>query len=145
LSEIIASVSGVRGIYGDNLTPQNISKFVSAFAEYCKKNSKSKKIIVGRDGRLNGEIISNLVMNNLLLSGFEVVYIGVAPTPTVQIATEDLKAAGGIAVTASHNPQQWNGLKFLNPNGTFLDPKQIEQFLSIAEKGSFYLCRCKRY
>jgi len=137
LSEIIASVSGVRGIYGDNLTPQNISKFTSAFAEYCKKNSKSKKIVVGRDGRLNGEIISNLVVNNLLLSGFEVIYIGVAPTPTVQIATEDLKAAGGIAVTASHNPQQWNGLKFLNPNGTFLDPKQIEQFLSIAEKGSF--------
>ena len=139
MSEIIASVSGVRGIYGDNLTPQNISKFTSAFAEYCKKNSKAsskpKKIIVGRDGRLNGEIISNLVINNLLLSGFEVVYIGVAPTPTVQIATEDLKAAGGIAVTASHNPQQWNGLKFLNPNGTFLDPKQIEQFLSIAAKG----------
>ena len=137
MSEIIASVSGVRGIYGDNLTPQNISKFVSAFAEYCRKNSKSKKIVVGRDGRLNGEIISNLVVNNLLLSGFEVVYIGVAPTPTVQIATEDLKAAGGIAVTASHNPQQWNGLKFLNPNGTFLDPKQIEQFLSIAAKGIF--------
>lgn len=137
MSEIIASVSGVRGIYGDNLTPQNISKFTSAFAEYCKKNSNSKKIIVGRDGRLNGEIISNLVINNLLLSGFEVVYIGIAPTPTVQIATEELKAAGGIAVTASHNPQQWNGLKFLNPNGTFLDPKQIEQFLSIAAKGSF--------
>lgn len=137
MSEIIASVSGVRGIYGDNLTPQNISKFVSAFAEYCKKKSQSKKIIVGRDGRLNGEIISNLVINNLLLSGFEVVYIGVAPTPTVQIATEDLKAAGGIAVTASHNPQQWNGLKFLNPNGTFLDPKQIEQFLGIADRGVF--------
>lgn len=137
MSEIIASVSGVRGIYGDNLTPLNISKFTSAFAEYCRKNSKSKKIVVGRDGRLNGEIISNLVVNNLLLSGFEVVYIGIAPTPTVQIATEDLKAAGGIAVTASHNPQQWNGLKFLNPNGTFLDPSQIKDFLSIAEKGEF--------
>lgn len=137
MSEIIASVSGVRGIYGDNLTPQNISKFTSAFAEYCRKNSKSKKIVVGRDGRLNGEIISNLVVNNLLLSGFEVVYIGIAPTPTVQIATEDLKAAGGIAITASHNPQQWNGLKFLNPNGTFLDPAQIKEFLAVADKGVF--------
>lgn len=137
MSDIIASVSGVRGIYGDNLTPQNISKFTSAFAEYCRKNSKSKKIVVGRDGRLNGEIISNLVVNNLLLSGFEVVHIGIAPTPTVQIATEDLKAAGGIAVTASHNPQQWNGLKFLNTNGTFLNPAQIKEFLSIADKGQF--------
>jgi len=143
LSEIIASVSGVRGIYGDNLTPQNISKFTSAFAEYCRKNSKSKKIVVGRDGRLNGEIISNLVVNNLLLSGFEVVYIGIAPTPTVQIATEDLKAAGGIAVTASHNPQQWNGLKFLNSNGTFLDPAQIKEFLSITEKGDFNYAQVK--
>jgi phosphomannomutase len=143
LSEIIASVSGVRGIYGDNLTPQNISKFTSAFAEYCRKNSKSKKIVVGRDGRLNGEIISNLVVNNLLMSGFEVVYIGIAPTPTVQIATEDLKAAGGIAVTASHNPQQWNGLKFLNPNGTFLDPAQIKEFLSIADKGDFNYAQVK--
>lgn len=137
MSEIIASVSGVRGIYGDNLTPQNISKFVSAYAEYCKKNSKSKKIVVGRDGRLHGEIISNLVMNNLLLSGFEVIYIGVAPTPTVQISTKALKAAGGIAVTASHNPQQWNGLKFLNSAGTFLEPSEVEKFLSIAEKGIF--------
>ncbi|MBS1494225.1 MAG: phosphoglucosamine mutase [Bacteroidetes bacterium] len=137
MSEIIASVSGVRGIFGDNLTPQNISKFTSAFAEYCRKNSKSRKIVVGRDGRLNGEIISNLVINNLLLSGFEVVYIGISPTPTVQIATNSLKAAGGIAVTASHNPQKWNGLKFLSSNGTFLEPLQIKEFLSIAEKGNF--------
>ncbi|MBL7128475.1 MAG: phosphoglucosamine mutase [Ignavibacteria bacterium] len=138
MSDIIASVSGVRGIVGDNLTPRNISKFTSAFAEYCRERFKSKKVVVGRDGRLHGDMISNLVINNLLLSGFEVVDIGVAPTPTIQIATEELKAAGGISVTASHNPQVWNGLKFLNPDGTFLDEIQVKDLLSIAEKGKFH-------
>jgi phosphomannomutase len=137
LSEIIASVSGVRGIYGDSLTPKNIIKFTSAFAEYCRKNSSSKKIIVGRDGRLHGKIISDLVINTLLLTGFEVIDIGVAPTPTVQIATEHSKAAGGISVTASHNPQEWNGLKFLNHEGTFLDETQVSEFLILAESGNF--------
>ena len=140
MSEIIASVSGVRGIIGDNLTPYNIAKFTSAFAEFSRKYSKGKenKIIVGRDGRKHGEIISGLVINNLLLCGFEVIDIGVAPTPTVQIATEDTKSSGGISITASHNPQIWNGLKFLNSDGTFLDEKQITEFLRIASKEDFY-------
>jgi phosphomannomutase len=139
LSEIIASVSGVRGIIGDSLTPQNIIKFTSAFAQYCRKNSKSKnlRIAVGRDGRLFGEIIEQMVLSNLALSGFEVINIGTAPTPTVQIATEDMKCAGGISITASHNPQIWNGLKFLNPDGTFLDEKQVIEFLKIASEGKF--------
>lgn len=139
MSEIIASVSGIRGITGDSLTPQNIIKYTSAFAEYCRKNTKGKKlrIAVGRDGRLFGEIIEQMVLSSLALSGFEVINIGVAPTPTVQIATEDLKCSGGISITASHNPQIWNGLKFLNPDGTFLDEKQVKEFLKIAEKGNF--------
>ena len=139
MSEIIASVSGVRGIIGDNLTPSNITKFVSAFAEYCKKEHKGRKIriAVGRDGRSRGEIIAGIVINNLLLSGFEVTDIGIAPTPTVQLATENLKCAGGISITASHNPQIWNGLKFLNSDGTFLDEHQVGEFLKIADKGNF--------
>ena len=139
MSEIIASVSGIRGITGDSLTPQNIIKFTSAFAEYCRKNSKNKKlkIAVGRDGRLFGDIIEQMVLSNLALSGFEVINIGTAPTPTVQIATEDMKCAGGISITASHNPQIWNGLKFLNPDGTFLDEKQVGEFLKIASEGKF--------
>jgi phosphomannomutase len=137
MSEIIVSVSGVRGIIGDSLTPQNIIKYVSAFAEYCRLNSKSSNIIVGRDGRLYGEVVADLVINTLRLAGFNVTYIGVVPTPTVQIATEDLKAAGGISITASHNPQIWNGLKFLNTNGTFLDEQQVPEFISIAESGKF--------
>jgi phosphomannomutase len=137
MSDIIVSVSGVRGIMGDSLTPQNIIKYVSAFAEYCRLTSKSKNIIVGRDGRLYGEIIADMVINTLKLAGFNVTYIGIVPTPTVQIATEDLKAAGGISITASHNPQIWNGLKFLNSNGTFLDELQVKEFIDIAESGKF--------
>ncbi|MBS1551761.1 MAG: phosphoglucosamine mutase [Bacteroidetes bacterium] len=139
MSDIIASVSGIRGIFGDNLTPSNITKFVSAFAEYCRIVHKGKrnKIAVGRDGRIHGDIIAGIVINNLLLSGFEVTDIGIAPTPTVQLTTEELKCAGGISITASHNPQKWNGLKFLNSDGTFLDEHQVSEFLKIADKGKF--------
>jgi len=139
LSELIVSVSGIRGITGDSLTPQNIIKYTSAFAEYCRKNSKKKKfrIAVGRDGRLNGDITEGIVINTLRMCGADVISIGIAPTPTVQIATEDMKCAGGISITASHNPQIWNGLKFLNPDGTFLDGDQIEDFKKIAKSEKF--------
>jgi phosphomannomutase len=136
-SEIIVSVSGVRGIAGESLTPQSIIKFTSAFAGYCSKKPGSKKIVTGRDGRLHGNVISEIVINTLLLSGFEVIDIGIAPTPTIQLATEHLKAAGGISVTASHNPQEWNGLKFLNPNGTFLDELQVKELITLAGSGKF--------
>jgi len=137
MSEIIASVSGVRGILGDNLTPINIIKFTSAFIKYCRKNSKSDKIIVGNDGRLHGRLIADIVLSTVSMSGYKAVDIGVVPTPTVQIATEDLKAAGGIAITASHNPQIWNGLKFLNPDGTFLDGNQIKKVIEFGKSGKF--------
>lgn len=137
MTDIIASVSGVRGIIGDNLTPFNIIKFTSAFAEYNRKKGSKNRIAVGRDGRLFGEIVSALVINNLLLSGFEVIDIGTAPTPTVQIATEELKCNGGISITASHNPQIWNGLKFLSGNGTFLDEAQVKTLLKIAGENKF--------
>lgn len=142
MSDIIASVSGVRGILGDSLTPEKIIKFTSAFAEYCKRNSQFKKgnrvkIVVGSDGRLNGEVIESMTISNLAMCGCDVVNIGIAPTPTVQIATEDLKSNGGIAITASHNPQIWNGLKFLNPDGTFLDDVQVKEFLKIVKEGNF--------
>ena len=139
MSEIIASVSGIRGIIGDSLTPGNIIKFTSAFAKYSKKNSghRNLKIAVGRDGRLFGDVIEKMVISNLLLCGAEVINIGIAPTPTVQIATEELNCSGGISITASHNPQIWNGLKFLNPVGTFLDEKQVKKFLQIADRSVF--------
>jgi len=137
MTDIIASVSGVRGILGDNLTPENIIKFTSAFIEYCRKNSKSKNIVIGYDGRKHGNIISDLVLSTVSMCGYTATDIGVVPTPTVQIATEDLKAAGGIAITASHNPQIWNGLKFLNSNGTFLDGEQIKKVIESYKKSIF--------
>lgn len=139
MTDIIASVSGIRGIYGDSLTPQNLIKFSSAFAAYLKIISRKKriKIALGRDGRMHGDIISDIVINNLLMSGVDVIYLGAVPTPTVQTATEDMKCTGGISVTASHNPQEWNGLKFLNADGTFLDESQVKKFLRIAENGNF--------
>jgi phosphomannomutase len=137
MTDIIASVSGVRGILGDNLTPENIIKFTSAFIEYCRKNSKSKKIVVGLDGRLHGNVIANMVLSTVSMCGYTAIDIGVVPTPTVQIATEDLKAAGGIAITASHNPQIWNGLKFLNTDGTFLDGVQIQKVIGSYKKSEF--------
>lgn len=137
MPEIIVSVSGIRGIIGETLTPENIIKYTSAFAEYCRRKNITKRIIVGRDGRLHGDIISNLVTSTLTMNGFHVINIGIVPTPTVQIATEETRSAGGISITASHNPQIWNGLKFLNPNGTFLDKKQVEQLIKIAKQGDF--------
>lgn len=139
MTSIIASVSGIRGIYGDSLTPFNLIKYSSAYAAYLKSSSnKSKiKIVLGRDGRLHGEEVSEIVINSLLMSGIDVINLGVVPTPTVQIATEEMKCSGGISVTASHNPQEWNGLKFLNGDGRFLDESQVFSMLRFAEKGDF--------
>lgn len=137
MSEIIASVSGVRGIIGDSFTPENIIKYTSAFAVYCSRNSKSRRVVVGRDGRMFGDNVEKIVLSTLAMNGFQVVNIGIAPTPTVQLATENLKSAGGISITASHNPQQWNGLKFLNPDGTFLDEVQVGEFLEIVNEENF--------
>lgn len=137
MKEPIVSVSGVRGIYGESLTLPSASLFALGFAQYCREKSKSDKIIIGRDGRLKGEEITAVVASTLALSGFEVIDIGIVPTPTVQIATEHEKAAGGISVTASHNPQEWNGLKFLNPDGTFLDGDEIKKVKLFSDEKKF--------
>lgn len=118
-SGIIASVSGVRGIYGDTLTPENIVRFTSAYIKHCGK-IQSPEIVIGWDGRWHGDKILSLVKSTVAMSGFLPFDIGIAPTPTVQIAVEKLKASGGIVITASHNPQEWNGLKFLSSDGTFI-------------------------
>lgn len=138
MTDIIVSVSGIRGITGDNLTPESIVKFVSAYCKYCKKYSRGrKKIVIGRDGRMGGNLIGQISYGTIAMSGFEVVNIGVAPTPTVQIATEELNAAGGISITASHNPQEWNGLKMLNSDGTFFNARKMEALLKIFENNDF--------
>ncbi len=139
MSELIVSVSGVRGILGDSLTPENIVKYTSAFGEFVRsgKPKEQARVIVGRDGRLKGEAVESMVMSTLAMSGIETVSIGVAPTPTVQIASKLSGADGAISITASHNPQEWNGLKFLNSDGTFLDGRQISGLIKIADTGRF--------
>ncbi len=117
MKEPIISISGIRGIFGESLTPENIVKYISAFAKYIGR----KKIVIGRDGRLGGELVEKLIETTLLFNGCEVVNVGVAPTPTISLAVETLKAAGGISITASHNPQEWNGMKFIGSKGIFLD------------------------
>lgn len=117
MKEPIISISGIRGIFGESLTPENIVKYAAAFAKY----SNRKKIVIGRDGRIGGELVEKLIETALLFSGCSVVNIGIAPTPTISLAVETLKAAGGIAITASHNPQEWNGMKFISSKGIFLD------------------------
>ena len=128
IMSLMVSISGIRGIVGESLTPEVIVKYVSAYAEYCNGG----KIVIGRDGRITGKIIGNLVSSTLLSMGCEVVALGIAPTPTIQIAVEQLGAAGGISITASHNPIEWNGLKFMQPTGMFLNAEENKKFWNIA-------------
>ena len=120
MSTLMASISGVRGIVGDGLDPETIIKYTSAYAELIGKG----KVVVGRDARITGEMVLSLVTGTLLAKGMDVIEIGICPTPTVQYTVKTLKAKGGIAITASHNPNQWNALKMLNHTGQFLSPDE---------------------
>jgi len=140
---LIKSISGIRGTIGgrvgDGLNPVDITRFTAAYATYIKahKTTASKKIVVGRDARISGEMVNQLVVGTLLGMGFDVVNIGLATTPTTELAVTMEGAAGGIILTASHNPKQWNALKLLNERGEFLDAKAGEQVLQIAAEESF--------
>ncbi|MBI5464915.1 MAG: phosphoglucosamine mutase [Ignavibacteriales bacterium] len=127
---LMVSISGIRGIVGESLTPDVVVKYVSAYAEYCNRGP----IVIGRDGRITGKSIGHIVSSTLLQMGCDVLAIGVCPTPTVQLAVERLHAAGGISITASHNPMQWNGLKFLASTGLFLDADENRSFWQIADR-----------
>lgn len=130
---LMVSISGIRGIVGESLTPETIVKYAAGFAEYCQHGT----IIVGRDGRITGKAISDIVISTLLQMGCNVVSLGICPTPTVGLAIERLHAAGGIAITASHNPMIWNGLKFIGSSGMFLNGEENKQFWKIADRGNF--------
>lgn len=140
---LIKSISGIRGTIGgkvsDNLTPFDIVKFVSAYAEWLKgevntKSNNKLRVVVGRDARLSGLMVENLVCGTLVGCGIDVVNIGLATTPTTEIAVVAEQANGGIIITASHNPKQWNALKLLNDKGEFLSKADGETILSIAEQ-----------
>ncbi len=126
---LILSISGIRGIVGESLTPDVIVKYSAAFAQYCNNG----RIVIGRDGRITGKIIGNVIASTLLSMGCDVVDLGVAPTPTIVLAVEKLSAAGGIAITASHNPMEWNGLKFIAQTRMFLNAEENEKLWEIAE------------
>ena len=127
---LMVSISGIRGIVGSSLTPEVIVKYTAAYAEFCDRGT----IVIGRDGRITGKSIGNIVASTLLQMGCDVIALGVCPTPTVQLAVEKKKAAGGISITASHNPIEWNGLKFVAPTGMFLDADENRLLWELAEK-----------
>ena len=140
---LIKSISGIRGTIGGNpeegLNPLAIVKFVAAYATFIRKNTKvtTNKIVVGRDARISGPMVKNVVLGTLMGMGFDVVNIGLASTPTTEMAVTFEQAAGGIILTASHNPKQWNALKLLNSKGEFLNDKEGKEVLAIAEKEDF--------
>jgi len=126
---LMVSISGVRGIVGSSFTPETIVKYTSAFAEHCNRG----RIIIGRDGRITGKPIAHIVSSTLLSMGCDVTAVGVCSTPTVQLAVERSRAAGGISITASHNALIWNGLKFLDSTGLFLDADQNRALWALAD------------
>lgn len=139
---LIKSISGIRGTIGGevghSLTPLDIVRFTSAYASFIKKqNCESSTIIIGRDARVSGEMVSNIVTGTLIACGFNVLDIGLSTTPTVEVAVQIHQSAGGIIITASHNPKKWNALKLLNKKGEFLSETDGKQILSLAENNNF--------
>lgn len=141
---LIKSISGIRGTIGakagDGLTPIDIVKFTAAYAEFIKKTTTrtSNTIVVGRDARLSGKMVSDIVVGTLVSMGFDVVNIGLASTPTTEIAVVAENACGGLILTASHNPKQWNALKLLNEHGEFLSDAEGKEVLRIAADDEYH-------
>ena len=132
---LMVSISGIRGVVGETLTPETIVKYASAYAEFCDRGH----IVIGRDGRITGRNVLDIVVSTLRQMGSNVTDLGICPTPTVALAVEKLNAAGGISITASHNPMMWNGLKFFAPSGLFLDADENRKFWDIAEQSAIYV------
>jgi phosphomannomutase len=138
---LIKSISGIRGTIGgqagENLTPFDVVKFAAAYGSWLIKQQSIKKVVVGRDARISGDMVSSLVINTLLGLGIDVVDLGLSTTPTVELAVGWENAGGGIIITASHNPKEWNALKLLNKDGEFLGAEDGVAILQIASKQDF--------
>jgi phosphomannomutase len=138
---LIKSISGIRGTIGgaagEGLTPLDIVKFTSAFGSWAVKRSGIKKIVLGRDARISGQMANNLVIGTLQGLGIDVIDLSLSTTPTVEVAVPDEQAAGGIILTASHNPKEWNALKLLNAKGEFISDADGKEVLEIAEASDF--------
>ena len=138
---LIKSISGIRGTIGgktnDNLTPLDVVKFAAAYGTWLMQQSDNYTVIIGRDGRISGEMVSSLVVNTLLGLGLNVVDLGLSTTPTVEMAVQFENAAGGIILTASHNPKEWNALKLLNSKGEFISGDEGKLILDLAAAEDF--------
>ncbi len=136
---LIKSISGIRGTIGGaagtNLTPQDIVECTAAFGYWLLQEGANPKVILGKDGRISGQLVSALVTQTLVGLGFEVIDLGFSTTPTVEIAVPEEGAGAGIIITASHNPKQWNALKFLNHKGEFISKKDGENLLALLDSG----------
>lgn len=141
ITSLKISISGVRGVVGDSLTPQLTATFAQAFGTYLGRGV----VIVGQDSRKSGTMFKKAVLSGLLSVGCQPVEIGICPIPSIQILTKQTQATGAIAVTASHNPKEWNGLKFINGEGLYLNYHQTEEFLDIYHQGEFSLIEADKY
>jgi phosphomannomutase len=137
--DLIVSISGIRGVIGRTLTPEVAVRYAAGFAEYCARAVPGNPaVVLGGDGRRSGRMVSDIVAGTLAAKGMHVRSLGVCPTPTVQMAVEHEHAAGGIAVTASHNPMEWNGMKFIAQTGMFLDGGENREFWALAGESQAY-------
>ena len=138
---LIKSISGIRGTIGgkpgENLTPVDVVKFAAAFGTIISENKSNCKVVIGRDGRISGSMVQNLVMNTLIGLGIDVVDLGLSTTPTVEVAVKMENADGGIILTASHNQKEWNALKLLNSDGEFISANAGAKVLALAAKEDF--------
>ena len=139
---LIKSISGIRGtiggVVGDSLSPLDIVRFTASYAAFIRKQGNSSNtIIIGRDARISGEMVSNIVSGTLMGCGFDVLDVGLSTTPTIEVAVQLEQSAGGIIITASHNPKEWNALKLLNAKGEFLSQKDGDEILLLAENDDF--------
>ena len=139
---LIKSISGIRGtiggVVGDSLSPLDIVRFTASYAAFIRKQGNSSNtIIIGRDARISGEMVSNIVSGTLMGCGFDVLDVGLSTTPTIEVAVQLEQSAGGIIITASHNPKEWNALKLLNGKGEFLSQKDGDEILLLAEIDDF--------
>ena len=138
---LIKSISGIRGTIGGRpgqaLTPMDVVSIAGAFGIWLQKSGASKKLVIGRDARISGEMVNQLVVGSLISVGIEVIDLGLATTPTVEMAVTDMNAGGGIIITASHNPKNWNALKLLNSKGEFISDQDGKDILHLVEDKSY--------
>jgi phosphomannomutase len=135
---LMVSVSGVRGRVGDGLTPEIITRFAAGFGAWARGRGEARTVVVGRDSRVSGPMFHRATIAALQSVGCNVLDVGLAPTPTIQLAVEEAHAAGGLAITASHNPIEWNALKFIGPSGLFLDAEEGSAMRAIVESDIAY-------